>query len=365
MANSDLSRRWIADQISDCYIRGIDFGTLTSKAPNMVWNVRDSWQVRGLFPVMILIDMVKAISMLYLYFVFDWNESPFEACTVCNLRIYLKWYVRMNKLTFGLPGWISALPKLHIFTILHFYLPQTKLWECNVFTGVCYSVWGWGGNAQMAPGYLPPPPRDMEPGYLPPTCAWDLGAYTPSPLLLTSGGHHWKPVQTWSLEDLPPPLPPVLTSSGGHWNMYSWQAGGTHPTGMLSCSLRQVNRKSTCPEEKFTHNEQIDVFEKSIWPINGITATTWKRYIKQDSHVWLTVHVAYVENLHKVCPGDHQDCHLVPCLWLFRYSHEYRCKILKHSPCTLTPLTLYGNVAGFSPLLPEIYGIFLTRAKIP
>ena len=29
--------------------------------------------------------------------------------------------------------------------------------------------------------------------------------------------------------------PAVLTSSGGHRNMHRWQAGGTHPTGMLSC----------------------------------------------------------------------------------------------------------------------------------
>ena len=59
---------------------------------------------------------------------------------------------------------------------------------------------------------------------------WDL----PPPLLLTSGGHHWRPVQTCSLEDLPLPQP-VLKSSGGHRNMYSWQMGGTHPIGMLSC----------------------------------------------------------------------------------------------------------------------------------
>ena len=32
------------------------------------------------------------------------------------------------------------------------------------------------------------------------------------PMLLTSGGHHWRPVQTPSLDDFPPP---VLTSSGG------------------------------------------------------------------------------------------------------------------------------------------------------
>ena len=33
-----------------------------------------------------------------------------------------------------------------------------------------------------------------------------------------------------------PTLPPlVLTPSGSHQNTYGWQAGGTHPTGMLSC----------------------------------------------------------------------------------------------------------------------------------
>ena len=29
--------------------------------------------------------------------------------------------------------------------------------------------------------------------------------------------------------------PPALTPSGDHQNMCSWQAGGAHPTGMLSC----------------------------------------------------------------------------------------------------------------------------------
>ena len=34
------------------------------------------------------------------------------------------------------------------------------------------------------------------------------------------------------------PTPWVLTPSGGHHNTYSWQTGGTHPTGMLSCFER-------------------------------------------------------------------------------------------------------------------------------
>ena len=52
---------------------------------------------------------------------------------------------------------------------------------------------------------------------------WVLLPKTPSTQLLTYGGHYWRPVQTCSLEDLPPPAL-VLTSSGGHHNIYSWQA---------------------------------------------------------------------------------------------------------------------------------------------
>ena len=33
----------------------------------------------------------------------------------------------------------------------------------------------------------------------------------------------------------PPYTPLALTPSAGHQNTYGWQAGGTHPTGMLSC----------------------------------------------------------------------------------------------------------------------------------
>ena len=51
------------------------------------------------------------------------------------------------------------------------------------------------------------------------------------PLLVTSGGHHWRPVQTCSFEDTPPP---VLTSDGQQ-STYGWKLGGTHPTGILSC----------------------------------------------------------------------------------------------------------------------------------
>ena len=50
-------------------------------------------------------------------------------------------------------------------------------------------------------------------------------------MLLTSGGHHWRHVQSCSLEA----LPPASTSNGGHRNTYAWQEAGTHPTGISSC----------------------------------------------------------------------------------------------------------------------------------
>ena len=65
---------------------------------------------------------------------------------------------------------------------------------------------------------------------------WDTGIPDdpgPSrvPMLLTSGSHHWKPIQPCSLDD---PIPPLLLTPSGHWSTYGWQAGGTHPTGCFT-----------------------------------------------------------------------------------------------------------------------------------
>ena len=60
-----------------------------------------------------------------------------------------------------------------------------------------------------------------------------------TPLLLISGGHHWRPVQTCSLDPyLSVPTPLLLTSSGGHRNLFRCKAGSKHPTGMLYCTYR-------------------------------------------------------------------------------------------------------------------------------
>ena len=85
------------------------------------------------------------------------------------------------------------------------YRPQTRLGEGNVFTGVCQSLCppgGGGGEGYVhhmhhGIGRVPPMPPDIRPGHLP-----------------------------------PPPSP-------WHLMAYGWQAGGTHPTAMLSCSFIQ------------------------------------------------------------------------------------------------------------------------------
>ena len=70
-----------------------------------------------------------------------------------------------------------------------------------------------------------PHTSDMEPPW-----PWPW----PCPLLVTSGGHHWRPVQTFSLED-PPPLtpPPLVLTSGGDTEACT-VGKRTVPTGMLS-----------------------------------------------------------------------------------------------------------------------------------
>ena len=58
------------------------------------------------------------------------------------------------------------------------------------------------------------------------TC-WNM--FREDPLVVPSGGQYNRHVQTCSLKKTP-----VVTSGG----RYSWQVGGMHPTGMLSCLMK-------------------------------------------------------------------------------------------------------------------------------
>ena len=65
----------------------------------------------------------------------------------------------------------------------------------------------------------------------------------PHPMVVTSGFQDYTTAQTSSLEDTPGPSPPILTSDGC-LSTYSWQAGGTHSTGILSCLSLQLQNTS-------------------------------------------------------------------------------------------------------------------------
>ena len=115
----------------------------------------------------------------------------------------------------------------HILSILlYLYRPPMKLWESNAFNYVCLSTRGRchvtiTHNAWDLPVGPPPPTpphghgsslyRDRpSPGNI-------TLLYTPPPV--TSGGQHWKPVQTCLLEG------PPLYSQGSHSDWKTWKNG--------------------------------------------------------------------------------------------------------------------------------------------
>ena len=89
--------------------------------------------------------------------------------------------------------------------------------------------------------FLIPSFSPLPMGSSPSPCYWHLVVINGDmvPLLLASSGHHWRAIQTCSLEDLPQL---VIASGSGHQNRYDLQARSTHPIGMFSCC-----RKS-CPK---------------------------------------------------------------------------------------------------------------------
>ena len=114
----------------------------------------------------------------------------------------------------------------------NFYRPPTKLWEGNVFTGVCHSVHGGGGGGRyhmhhgichmvdkspLALWTYPPqaPPRHTPIGpHSPWTYPFPLGSpghthpLGPQPLLGTFGGDHWTGLDLFISGPIQPLHPP-------------------------------------------------------------------------------------------------------------------------------------------------------------
>ena len=104
----------------------------------------------------------------------------------------------------------------------HIYHPPTKLEEGNVFTGVCQPVGGGGVRMMHCTGSPNPPPKTWDLTLQPPPLALSPSRHGFSlyrapfqswHLLVTSGGNHWRPVQTSGS--------PMLTSVG-YWGNYVW-----------------------------------------------------------------------------------------------------------------------------------------------
>ena len=108
----------------------------------------------------------------------------------------------------------------------HFYPLTTKLREGNVFSRVFLFT---GVLTVQPPPPALPPSRHGTSRQGPPGHGTSLHR-DPSPLLVTSDGHHWRPVQTSSLQD-------PLTSTDIWWLLKQVRlahAGGTHPAEMHS-----------------------------------------------------------------------------------------------------------------------------------
>ena len=89
-----------------------------------------------------------------------------------------------------------------------------KLWEGNVFTGVCLSIHG-GSSCDHYPWCTgphctgPPTASPSRHRIWGPSLPLPLALAQPCPLLVTSGGYHWRPVQTCSLG--------IIVQSLPHW----------------------------------------------------------------------------------------------------------------------------------------------------
>ena len=105
--------------------------------------------------------------------------------------------------------------------ILTHYLsdhPPMKLWEGNVYTGVSLSF--CSGGIPMWPLFMVHSTSLYR--ALSPTPTPDIRHGTPSPTqLVTSGGHHWRSVQTCSLEK-------PHTGTDIWWPKHVWLASGRY-----------------------------------------------------------------------------------------------------------------------------------------
>ena len=151
-----------------------------------------------------------------------------ETLAYCTLLFSLTWtqsllqYIYVKSIGDGLVE-VSERVKIKILDLLFFTTRQRSCWELMFSQmSVCHSVQG-GSHVTNTHDSLD---LTVHP-------ATDMGPHsTGTSPAVTSGGHHWGPVQTCSLQNLPP------TSTDIWWllkHVRLAQVGGKHPSGMLSC----------------------------------------------------------------------------------------------------------------------------------
>ena len=102
--------------------------------------------------------------------------------------------------------------------------------EGNVFTDVCPQEWGGGLDIPCPRSQVPSGEGGYVQGKIYQRAGYTRGGTgIPEGVGIPEGGEYVYPL------DIGSGIPPVLTPSSSHHNTYCWQAGGTHPTGMLSC----------------------------------------------------------------------------------------------------------------------------------
>ena len=173
---------------------------------------------------------------------------------------FLMWYFNTKEITNDFPCENVTLLNLIVLwkdlsVSNYFYYPLKKLREGNLFSHLVQQVspcdhhlWFIGPHCSgpLTPFWTwwlssPQPTASRYRTWDPPTPTWDwlppdmrhtTPACTPYWWHLSTG-HHWRPVQTCSLDltvHSSTVVPHPLTRS-----KYGWQAGGTHPTEMVSC----------------------------------------------------------------------------------------------------------------------------------
>ena len=125
-------------------------------------------------------------------------------------------------------------PLLHIVgQYLRCYRPPTKLREGNVFTGICILMGRGSSHVTITHDALASLYRPLTLSHqhqnwdIPPFSDIRLGTYHLATDIWQQTLETCLNLFTWG--------PPGVTSGGVCQSTYGLQAGGTHPTGMLSC----------------------------------------------------------------------------------------------------------------------------------